>query len=260
MSSWGSRQQVKYISIISLIIFVLLAIPFYFLFLNKKPNCFDGIQNQNETGTDCGGICQKICPAESLNPLVLYTRIFEIAPGRYSAVANIENPNAKLLAQDVPYSFKIYDSHDVLITEKYGSVFIPPNAIFPIFEGPLNTGNRIPGKVSFQFENYPVWARATTTRPILKISNQTFAATDTLPRLDAEVENPTPYDLKNIEVAALIYDAGGNLIAASKTTLARLPRSSTAPIYFTWNSPFSAPIAKIDIVPNLPLEDFIPQK
>src|SRR5581483_4177806 len=260
MSAWGARQQVKYISSIILIAIVLAAYPVYKIFLDKKPSCFDGKQNQNEAGIDCGGVCQKICQADSLIPIVLYARIFQIAPGSFSAVANIENPNATLLAQNVPYSFKIYDSHDALIAENYGATFVPPNMIFPIFVGPLDTGNRIPAKVAFQFENYPVWRKASSSVPILKVLNENLTATDTAPHLEASLQNPTPYDLKNIEVIALIYDANNSLLAASRTVVDSLGRSQSAPLVFTWTAPFSAPVSRIDVVPNIPLADYIPNK
>lgn len=264
MSSWGHRQQTKYILTAVIIVAVLLIVAVYFGFFNNKPTCFDGKLNGDETGVDCGGSCLKICEADQLNPIVLYTRIFQVnnqpSDGIYSLLAVIEDPNVSLYAQNVPYIFKIYDKDNVVIGERKGEVFIPPNKIFPIFEGTFKTGTRVPARMTFQFSDSPVWRKAVLSEPALNVLNENVTVASSSARLEALLENPYPYDLSNIEVVALLYDENDNVFAASKTVVDSLPRRVKAPLIFTWPVPFTASTSKIDIIPNTPYEDFIPGK
>ena len=54
--SYKSRKQFFY-GIIYLVIFGLIGAGIYFALTSKEATCFDGIQNQNEEGVDCGGSC-----------------------------------------------------------------------------------------------------------------------------------------------------------------------------------------------------------
>ena len=260
MSSWGHRQQAKYILTAVIIAVVLLGIAVYFGFFNHQPTCFDGVMNGDETGTDCGGSCLKICPADQLDPVVLYTRIFEVNTGIYSLLAVVENPNATLFAENVPYSFRIYDKDNVVLGERKGTAFIAPNKIFPIFEGAFKTGGRIPARMVFQFDDTPVWRRADLAEPVLNVLNENLTVSTSSARLDALLENPQPYDFRDIEVVALLYDENDNVFAASKTVVDSLPRRVKAPLVFTWPEEFSGSTTKIEIIPNTPYKDFIPKK
>jgi hypothetical protein len=260
MSSWGHRQQVKYVSIFVIIVALLFGSIVYFGFFNKKPTCFDGVQNGDETGIDCGGSCQQVCPADELDPLVQYTRVFQVDQGLYSVLAMVENPNSRLLAEDVPYTFKVFDKDGVVIAERHGMVFIPPHKIFPIFEGTLKTGIRVPVKMSFQFDQPPVWRRAAATEPTLTVTDENLNASTSFARLDANLRNANPYDFSHIEAVALLYDDTNNVFAASETIIDSLPRRSQVPLVFTWPKPLLASSSKIEVITNIPYQDFIPNK
>ncbi|MDP6250283.1 MAG: hypothetical protein QGH26_05690, partial [Candidatus Pacebacteria bacterium] len=58
--SWSSKNRSIYLGGLILILVIVFALPVYNIF-NKEPTCFDGKQNSNERGVDCGGGCEKIC-------------------------------------------------------------------------------------------------------------------------------------------------------------------------------------------------------
>ncbi len=58
--SYKVRKQVS-IGLVYFLILILLGAGAYFAFFQKKPTCFDKIQNQKEEGVDCGGPCVLSC-------------------------------------------------------------------------------------------------------------------------------------------------------------------------------------------------------
>ena len=261
MASWGHRQQAKIIGTAIVIAVVLIGLAAYYGFFNHQPTCFDGKQNGNETGIDCGGSCQKVCLADILNPLVKYTRIFQAGDGLYGAVAIIENPNPLLLAENVPYTFKVFDKDGVEIVERHGTIFIPPHKTIPIFEGGLKTGIRVPAKLAFQFDQPPSWQRSDNfIEPPLQITNENFNMATGSARLDADLLNQNPDDFKNITVIALLYDDQSNVFAGSQTVVDTLNRRSSVHLVFTWPRVFAQNPYRVEIIPELPLSDFIQPK
>jgi hypothetical protein len=115
--SWEFRKKWLRIIVGSIVLIAALAAFIYFNFLKKPETCFDGKQNQNETGVDCGGSCLKICEAEASPLIKLWTRPFIVSPGIASVVAYIENPNETAGIKSIPYEIRIYDDRNILIAD-----------------------------------------------------------------------------------------------------------------------------------------------
>src|SRR3989344_2930318 len=158
MASWSTRRKTLYLSLFLLAGLILVGVPL-FLYFYDAPTCTDGKQNADEEGVDCGGSCPTICTFQAVPPVVLWARGFSIAPGVWSVVALVENPNFNAEAFDVPYVFKIRDERNILIYERKGRVYIPPKTVFPIFESGIITGARVPQKTFFEFSASPDWVR-----------------------------------------------------------------------------------------------------
>lgn len=91
-SQWVAKRKLFYgiFSIVALVLVI--GVPLFFV-LYKTPTCFDGKQNQNEKGIDCGGVCTRLCSSDIANPIVLWQRSFVVTDGVYNAVAYVQNPN-----------------------------------------------------------------------------------------------------------------------------------------------------------------------
>ena len=124
--SWAGRRRILYGSGVVLFFILVIGIP-TFLFMYEKPTCFDGVQNQDELGVDIGGPCALLHSSQVQNIAILWSRSFEVVPGLYNAVAQIDNPNFSAGAIDVPYSIKLFDSNSILISERKGRTYISPN-------------------------------------------------------------------------------------------------------------------------------------
>lgn len=246
--TWAGKRKFLYLSII-FIVFLAVSVPIIYS-IYPKPSCFDGKQNQNEKGVDCDGSCQKVC-LELTNPLqVLWARPFEISEGVYGAVAYVSNPNFSLGAKDIPYTFKLYDNRNILIEERRGFTTVLPNSSFPIFEGVIATGNRIPGRSFFEFTATPRFERL-AEQPSLSVKNSALTGESDNPRLSATVVNDNIFPIKDISVVVVLYDSKDTAIAASQTIIDEIPKNSSKEVIFTWPAPFRSAVGRIEIYPKV---------
>ncbi len=250
MASWASKRRLLYLSLIIGFFVVLFAYPVFSLFY-KAPSCFDNKQNQNETGVDCGGLCERVCEFETVAPIVLWARGIEVGAGMYDAVARIENQNVNAGISRLPYSFKLYDDGGILIAERRGVTFINPNEQFTLFEGAIKTGKRIPVRTFFEFLASPQWTRVKQVPLLLEIQNQVLTEEQTRPRLRAEIINNGLEPVGGIVLTALVFNEENNAIAASKTEIDVLAPREQKTVSFIWPNAFPNGGTRIEIVPRV---------
>lgn len=92
--------------------------------------CFDSIQNQNETGVDCGGICAKLC-TPSLAPLKIKdTWLFNIgntmAGTEYDVLFRVINGNPNFGSGQTAYQLTLYDESRNSVLTQAGDFYILP--------------------------------------------------------------------------------------------------------------------------------------
>lgn len=237
--SWSARRRMVYISAVITTISILVG-TYLFINLYEPPTCFDGDRNQDEVGVDCGGSCQYLCQSQVSDPIILFSRSFEVVPGVYNSVAYVENPNFDSAVQNFDYTFKLFDGSNSVITERSGRSFLTPGGISPIFEGGIVTEGNVPTRTFFEFSSELNWTRAQGgIESPLVIKDRRLQQVDTRPRIDATLENTSVSDEKNIEVIVAVFNAFGNIIATSRTFVDDLPRRTRAPLVFTWPLPFA---------------------
>src|SRR3990170_6678458 len=80
------------------------------------PTCTDGIKNQNEENTDCGGVCQS-CEIRSLSYPLVARKIFSIDPqGNATDVAiQLKNPNLSWGLKSFDYKINFLDSSNRIL-------------------------------------------------------------------------------------------------------------------------------------------------
>lgn len=251
MATWSSKRRTGYIFLAIVLIVLVFSWPVYNHFFNKPQTCFDGVKNQNEGDVDCGGICAKLCSFESKEPLVLFERFFQSAPGVYSLLAKVENANQGVYAKEAEYFFRTYDKSNVLLDERRGATYIAPNSTFPVIEYGVFLGERVPAKTVISFVNTIDWQRGAFKEPSLEVLNIRNTQNDNLPLIQAEINSKEVYEIRNVKVIVLVYDTANNIIATSQTIVDKIAPRGTAQISFTWNYPFSASVGRVDIFPRV---------
>jgi len=252
--SWASRRRSIYVAIVVAVALIII-VPIAFSIFNKEPTCFDGKQNGQEFGVDCGGICEKLCTIQISDPALIWSRSFKVADGVYNSVAYIENPNFNSGVLNIPYTFKLFDNKNLLIAERKGSTYISPNSVTPIFEGVISTGQRIPVKTFFEFDRFPEWYQSDNERTLLSVKDMVLTGEDSSPRIDAVLSNSSIEDIKDIEVVVIVFDSRDNAIAVSSTFVERLADRSSRNLVFTWPNAFDTKPSRIEIIPRIPLLD-----
>jgi len=251
--SWASRRRFAYGGGIFLFLFILVAVPTV-LWIHTPPTCFDGKQNQDETGVDKGGSCQLLDERTLIPHAVTWTRGFEVRPGLYSAVAYIDNPNANAGVEKAAYRFSLYDDRNVLVAEREGETYIIPGGVTPVFEGAIDTGNRAVVRTYLELAKPLVWKKAQSLVDALVINNKKVLDITGTPRLTASISNQSVSDIRNISFVAVVFDTAGNAFASSETLLPSVSAGGTEEVVFTWPTPFQFEVGRTDILPLLPPE------
>lgn len=252
--SWSTRRQLLFLSMLVIALLAVVGI-FSLPYLLRAPACDDGIKNGIETGVDCGGACERICAAEAYAPETLWARAFKVADGVYDAVAYVENQNVRAGVREVVYRFSLYDKENLLVTERVGKTYISPNGTFPVFEGGIRTGERVPKRTFFEFVEKPLWERLPDKALSLSLSLGTgdvrLEGATGSPRLSATIANKSVYDLADVEVGAVLYDERENALAVSETLIDALPKGERVQVTFTWLLPFPKAPTRIELVPRV---------
>lgn len=248
--SWSSEKKILYISVVGLITLVIVGVPVYFKYFNHTPSCFDNKMNQDEGGVDCGGVCARLCPNESRDPILSLERLYYANPGTYGALALLENVNQGVFARKMSYSFRVYDKNNILLFEIPGTTFVPPGRVFPIFISPILTGNREASKAVFQITDEIDWEKGYFNEPDLDVVNVSKTEDEGQTAVQADVFNNEVYPIKDTQVVAIIYDNNGNAVRASSTRVPYISPKDKANVVFTWTEVFGFEVGKIDIIPR----------
>ncbi len=225
----------------------------YFLFFYSPANCFDGSQNGDEQGKDCGGKCVRICSFAVEPPKVVWAESFKILDGQYNAVAYIENSNKVAATPELTYTFKLLDKGTV-IAERKGVTILPPDSVYPIFEGRIfTTDGREPTETIIEIESSDVWIPASIGRNQFKTLDIELLSSDTKPRLNVKVENTELTEAREVEVVATIFDKAGNPVTASQTFIDIFSPRSQKDIVFTWPDSIAKTVRSCEVPSDIML-------
>lgn len=213
---------------------LLVGVLVYYTNYYQPPNCFDSKQNGDEVAVDCGGSCVLICPASVLPPQIVWAKSFKIADGQYNALAYIDNANQTAGTPALSYTFQLLHE-DQVVAERSGTTVLPPNSVYPIFEGRLFTeGKAEVTETKIILEPATQWLPASVGRDQFRSLDIKLTSADTKPRLDVAFENTEIVQANDVEVVATIFNDAGEPMTASQTYLDEIGPRSTKNIVFTW--------------------------
>ena len=249
--TWAFKRQILYVGIL-IIFFGILGFLVVSPYINEIPSCTDNKQNGDEKGIDCGGSCRESCTFEVDKISTLWSRTFEVIPGRYNAVAYLENHNKNTAIYKISYKFRFADKDNIYIGKRDGETFVPAGGKFAIFEPGIGVGNSIPVYTTFEFTETPVW----NTVPEDKLNQLKVLVSDiklenqnTTPHLSATIKNDSFFTIPEVSIVALLYDEKGNAVSASRTYLDVLAGEESKNVDFTWPEPISGNVIAKEIIP-----------
>lgn len=251
MASWSTRRKYGYFlaAIAAAALFV--GVPTFFA-LYEAPTCFDNAKNGDERGVDCGGKCQRLCPADFAAPRVLWSYSSRVVPGVYNALAYVQNPNPTVEARGLAYTFKLYDSEGILVTQRTGRAYVPAGSRFPVFEGGLQTGSRVPSRTTFEFGAAPDWKPGEPFTAIERLSVDVVEGNK--PSAAAKVRNTSSSaSYGGIDAFLILYDSDDNRLAFSKTVIDSIAPGESKDLFFTWPEAFPKKAVRSELL-------FVPQR
>lgn len=250
---WRTRRKLHYTFIALLPLLLIAGVVYYSLFF-PDPTCFDGEQNGNETGVDCGGSCEQICQSSTADVKVDWAKSFSVSDNVYNAAARIQNPNVTLEAQDIPYRFRLYDKDGLLITERRGEIDLLPQPTTLVFEPGIVSEGREVDRTEFDLLETPFWKESALSNARFPITNKTLTgATSSNPRLTFDVTNEGVRDYTNLRLSAVVFDGTNRPVHVSETEFDTLPARSTKSGIFTWRQPFPTRTISCTVPSNIML-------
>jgi hypothetical protein len=252
--SWAAQRRF-------IIVFILGAVTVAFSIVvliatfSKAPSCADDVQNQGESGIDCGGPCPYLCTNEQHSPTVLFTKAISNGMGRTDVIALVENVNALAGAKNVPYTITLYGTGQVFVQQVTGALDLPPSTSVPVFVPNISSGNQKNLRAFLTIDpTTPRWYSLKSAELLLPVvANTTLGGATSTPRIDATLTNSSVTSFTNLKVVVFVHDETGEVIAASQTIVPTLGAQGQAVATFTWNSPFPKMPAKIEVLPVLSL-------
>lgn len=236
--SWAARRRLLYGGTAVVIMALFTGLFFYKLFY-RAPTCSDGFKNGDETGIDCGGSCRNICTSDSLKPVVLWTKIFNISGDVYTAVSLADNPNINSKNLGAKYRFNIYDENNKLILSKEGVTTIPKGKKFSIFENGIVIKNSKPKTAEIEFLSFSPWVKDTTQAPEITIKYSPLVGTSSVPKINGTISNDSLQNIPEVELSVFVLDGNENVVAASRSFVENLGKKSQQDFVFTWPKPFN---------------------
>ncbi len=252
--SWAARRRfliVLTFSAIAVAFFALLSIATFY----KTPSCTDTIQNQDEEGIDCGGSCSYLCAASLQPPTVLFTKALTNGAGRTDVIASVENKNASAAAKNVPYRITLYGAGQTLIQTVTGTLDLPPGATESVYVPGVASGKQtvVGAFLSIDAPSLQWFPMTAAARMLPSVSNVKQTGTTLMPRIEAILANPGTTSMTNVSAVAVVHNAQGSIIAASRTLVPVIPAQGKVTAVFTWNDAFPDTAASIKVVPTVPL-------
>lgn len=206
----------------------------YYFLIRPAPSCFDGKQNQDEAGVDCGGVCAKVCIPIDNRPIetVIPAQGFAPAPGIFAVIARIQNPNLTVGAATFSYEFTIYDTQDHqfhLSGKSYAYAGEAKYITALVTDGSIPVSPVRISHIDTTISNV-VWVSAGQfVKPVLRLQDFTTTVEADRIRVDGKIINDDPLVLSRVPVIAFFYGRFNQLVGFAQTTVDAVGPNETRP-------------------------------
>lgn len=213
-----------YFSCVALIAFLI-----YQSYTKTPLTCFDNIQNQNETGVDCGGSCIS-CELKNLIPLdeIGTAQVFTIPSfDKEIVLFKVENQNTAYHAMQFTYVVNVLDKNDIVVETVSGTDSLFAGEQHYIFESRLTTPIRNIGHISLELNN-PQWKSVNEfVPPALTLSGIATDVGKSWLRVNGSIKNGNTFSAQNVKILAILHGKSGMRLFASQVILTSLPGFTT---------------------------------
>lgn len=229
----------------------------YFFYVSFLPpeTCMDGKKNQNETATDCGGVCAPCVVMPVLEDIRILETVWVLGGkgNEYDFLAKISNPNNDYGASGVSYTFRVLDASGAVLAEKSGLSFILPKEQKYLVETSIPLSG-LPERVecvlgTINWEKFSGYKE----KPDLDVLNRRFErATSSVDFGVAKglVVNRSPFDFTDLGIVVVLRDESSRVVAIQKTAMQTLRSGEQRDFTLPWPDPFSGDVQKVEVQTN----------
>lgn len=215
-------KQIIY-GFVFLTIFSVFGFLFYLIFLKPAPTCFDGIQNQNEQGIDCGGPCAKICLPETLQPITIQkVQLFYPDRLHISLLAIIENRNPDYAVKNFKYIFKTYNKEDQLVDTFSGESFIYSSEIKYLAAVRLNASTTPAKYAELEITNLDWVPAEEFSKPSLAFQNWQLENDLSQLVVKGRVINNDVVSFSKVKIVGVFTNNLGKIVGVSQTEIEKI--------------------------------------
>lgn len=224
----------------------------YFAFVKKPASCVDGIQNQNEQGIDCGGICTNAC-IEVVVGRDFETKEIAFVPGgnnRYDVMGKIFNGNDSIGAPSFRYTFQLKDASGQVLATRSGNNYILPQETKTLIEVNLESATP-PASATLTMSDVS-WERFTgyQEKPAINIYQKRYTPLTTGAGYSGAyglVSNESPYDFRSLIVKVILRDSAGKPLAFNQTKQDNITAGESRDFTLIWPLPFPGTVERVDM-------------
>lgn len=229
----------------------------YQIYFPALPSCSDNIQNQDEVGIDCGGICGNECPPSSppadTKPIeVVWARVINSDIGVYDLAAKIINSNLYWGVAEFKYDFIARDSNDTAVIERSGTSYLLPESYDYIIIPSIRTDkNPVRAELNIIKEGQK-WASVSSVYNNLSLSlpfrEKRYDAQDEngLPVVSAILTNATTYDFDKIDIKVVLFDENNEPVAVNVSDRRTMRSGEEQSLRLFWNTAFQKEVFNQD--------------
>jgi hypothetical protein len=167
-----------------------------------------------------------ITPTPSPEAVAVTRQGFVQIAGRLSYAFIVRNPNAELIARDLPFQLIVYDQSGIVLRTDTGAVPVV------LAGGETSTAQAIDLPAGLQAARIEVllgdalFVRS-VPQPTISFENIAFVPGDPA-RITGLVRNPLQASLQGLSVVALAFDAGGQIIGSGAAEVPFIPAAGQA--------------------------------
>lgn len=247
-------RNTKRLTIIVIYIFLFLGLGIgVYALVRPAPTCFDGQQNQNESGIDCGGVCAKAC-VETVTGQPLVVRSVTALPlgdDLYDVVAEINNPNTLVGASDFQYVIRLTDATGQVVgTEEGRSWILPAEDKTLLALNMRATG--MPTKATIELSAV-TWTKLTSylAEPKIGIYHQAYTTTGRPGErggiATGLIVNESNYDFRTVVIRIILRDAAGQPVGVNQTDRRTFRVGEQHDFRLPWPNPLKGDVVKVDV-------------
>ncbi|MEK7464653.1 MAG: hypothetical protein AAB617_02655 [Patescibacteria group bacterium] len=182
------------------------------------PSCFDNIQNQNESGVDCDGLCIS-CEIKKLDfPRVVGDAKMLSSSAGTVLLGQIQNPNSNYGVSKINYRFNVYDKSNNLVRSIQAQTVLYPGERKTIV-GKIDGVKEIYPKISLELSD-PVWVKSSAMiKPDISVGKIKTDIIENKIIVSGILSNKSPFSVPSIEVVVVLFDRLGLDLFSSFTNL-----------------------------------------